>query len=187
MKTLKSPQMDSLVGEYGHGVPVFVNDTIRTGLELFIEKCHADSYNRGWYHDPITGMSLIPGDEKNHATQGTSQDALYHHNQTHLRAFFPYVVATKIALIHSEASEMLEAFRTDQMDDKIPDFAGITAEAADVMIRVGDLMEMLHQFYGADLGGKYDLVAAILAKMPVNNSRPDHALENRRKPGGKKF
>lgn len=69
----------------------------------------------------------------------------------------------KVALVHSELSELLEANRkavTD--DDKIPDFTGEEAEAADAIIRL------------LDMSGRYQwrLGEAIVAKMLVNLNRP---------------
>lgn len=182
------PEMDSAVTDYGYLAPRTISEAIFTGLDLFINKCHVDSYNRGWYLDPITGLSLIP-DDGPVAVHSTGLPASNPVAEQIRESWFPFVVATKIALIHSEASEMLEAFRTDAMDDKIPEFRGITAEAADVMIRVGDLMYMLraHAEVDVDQPFEYNLGLAIQKKMSVNNTRADHALENRRKPNGKKF
>lgn len=69
----------------------------------------------------------------------------------------------KTALVHSELSEMLEANRkSTNSDDKIPEFTGEEAEAADTMIRL------------LDMAGRYNwrLAEAIVAKMLFNLSRP---------------
>lgn len=161
-------------------------EVIESGLALLVQQCYAASYNRGWWHDPITGLSLIPGD--NGAIDYDDPQVA-----EVIRGLFPYVIATKIALIHSEVSEGLEAYRVDAMDDKIP-FPGITAEMGDAVIRIADLMGCLQEAAKAgiilDLTPGYDgynLGAAILTKLPVNVGRPDHDLEKRAKPGGKKF
>src|SRR6218665_3045049 len=76
-------------------------DIVTLAFDLLEQHFHAASYNRGWWHDPITGLSLIPGDESVDGFQTMSMD-----QDVMRRAWFPYVVATKIALIHSETTEM---------------------------------------------------------------------------------
>lgn len=154
---------------------------IEQAFSMLMQHCHAASYNRGWWHDPVTGQSLIPND----ANQLTD----LHYREEFRGAWFPYVVACKIALIHSEVSEMLEAHRRDLDDDKIS-FAGITAEAADVVIRICDLLGMLDTGVQSSPMGRaedYDLGAAILAKIPFNATRADHDLAKRAEPGQKKY
>lgn len=70
--------------------------------------------------------------------------------------------AAKTALVHSELSEMLEANRKPGSDDKIQEFSGEEAEAADTIIRL------------LDMAGRYNwrLGEAIIAKMQHNLSRP---------------
>lgn len=70
---------------------------------------------------------------------------------------------SKTALVHSELSEMLEANRKSiEADDKIPEFTGEEAEAADVIIR---LLDMAGRY-------KWRLGEAITAKMLFNVTRP---------------
>lgn len=72
-------------------------------------------------------------------------------------------IPSKIALMHSELSEMLEADRKAiAHDDHIPDFTGVEAEAADLLIRL------------LDFSGRFNLRLgdAVQAKLLFNLSRP---------------
>lgn len=71
-----------------------------------------------------------------------------------------------IALMHSELSEALEALREgNPSDDKIPEFDSVSAEFADVMIRIADHAKGFH----------YSPAEALVAKMEMNKTRkPKH-------------
>lgn len=70
---------------------------------------------------------------------------------------------SKIALLHSELSELLEANREGNAPSKkIPGYTGEEEEAADLLIRLLDMAGR----YGWDLGG------AVAAKMQHNMTRP---------------
>lgn len=69
----------------------------------------------------------------------------------------------KIALIHSEASELLEGIRhNNPKSDKIPDFLSSEEECADIIIRVLDLAKKRGWRVGE----------AIIAKHKFNQDRP---------------
>lgn len=76
-------------------------------------------------------------------------------------------VATKLALIHGEVSEALEAARLPQpaQDKHLPGYSNFAVELADIVIRVFDLAGR----FGIPLG------EIILAKIEFNRTRePKH-------------
>tara|TARA_R110002020_G_scaffold62613_1_gene167337 strand:+ start:10299 stop:10670 length:372 start_codon:yes stop_codon:yes gene_type:complete len=89
----------------------------------------------------------------------------------------PHVIGTKMCLIHSEVSEMMEGFRKGLPDDKLPHRPMAEVEAADVIIRLLDL---------AGSQG-WDLDGAVREKLEFNSVRPDHKAEARAAFGGKSF
>ena len=87
------------------------------------------------------------------------------------------VVATKLALVHSEISEALEGSRKLSKDDHLPHRSSIEVELGDAVIRILDLSGALG----------LDLVGAILEKLEYNKKRLDHKPEERIKEHGKRF
>jgi NTP pyrophosphatase (non-canonical NTP hydrolase) len=77
----------------------------------FAERCHAASYQAGWWHEP-DGSPIK--DNK-------------------------YAVAVKLILCISEAIEAMEGDRKGLMDDKLPHRSMLEVELADLIIRAGDL------------------------------------------------
>lgn len=88
-----------------------------------------------------------------------------------------YVLATKLALVHSEVSEALEGLRKGRPDDHLPQYPSEHVEVADAVIRLFDYAGAR----GVNLG------EVIAAKLRYNAQRADHKTEARNAPGGKAF
>ena len=88
----------------------------------------------------------------------------------------PRNIGEALMLVCSELSEALEGFRKDLNDHHLPARDNYTVEIADALIRLFDLAG----------GTCKDLAGAFEEKMQYNARRPDHKIENRILPGGKK-
>lgn len=140
--------------QYGNERVMHRVQIIQGGNDLQ-EVCHGAAVRAGWWMDTETGEDVRTWPEK----------------------YFKLWVGTKIALIHSEASEALEGHRKGLMDDKLTDLSMFEVELADIWIRAADL--------AGGLG--FNLGKTVARKLIFNASRPDHKLENRLKEGGKSY
>jgi len=96
------------------------------------------------------------------AWEGISHIVYQNSDEHGFHAGYQNLFPIKIALIHSEISEALEAHRCGvSKDDKIPDFSGAEAELADAVIRIMDLAHIHNLRLGE----------AIIAKMKYNSGR----------------
>jgi len=117
-------------------------------LTALSESIHTDNYERGWWL------------EEDYFSEGR---------------YLANLVASKIALCHSELSEALEGIRKGTSDTHLPHRPAVEVELADTIIRILDLAAFLN----CDIG------AAIEEKLVYNAKRLDHKLSSRSKTGGK--
>jgi len=138
-------------------------ERISNNLNELRDLCFAASFEAGWWE---------PGPEFLEATKGSGW------TDEEIRLFWRKLQRpVKLALVHSEASEMLEGLRKNAKDDKLPHRQADEVEAADLIIRVLDYCGE----QGLDVGG------ALIEKMVFNASRADHKPEARAADGGKNF
>lgn len=126
-----------------------LNKTDAYLINVMVEEIHQDNVKAGWW-------TFANGDDIRNN---------------------PYTFSNKLALVHSELSEALEADRKGLMDDKLPHRPGTAVELADAVIRIFDLA-------GAY---KLDLGHALVEKLAFNAKREDHKRENREAIGGKSY
>lgn len=170
---------------------------IQHEYELLVKlqsQCHQASYNAGWWHHPGTGLPYIPGDSVIAGDPNglnVPWDTIPEHLRKMIVHYWPFVVATKIGLIHSEVSEGLEAHRRGLKDDKLSHRLGLEVELADAMIRQFDIMGAMQR--AADLGvvdpdtHRMNIGEGLFEKMAFNKVRPDHKIAARTATGGKAY
>ncbi|WP_147750804.1 hypothetical protein [Methylobacterium sp. WL120] len=162
-------------------------DAIANAVRVLVEQSHGAMVKAGWHTNIVTGEPLLP-------------------TKT--------IISEKIALIHSELSEALEANRKNLMDDKLTHRGGVEVELADAVLRVTDttgalglseeagaalalILALPRQAVAfamvlrsiAEMAAEYglDLPGAVSEKAAFNAVREDHKVETRLLANGKAF
>lgn len=115
-------------------------------LNELAQKLHATARSKGFYDKQEDLLGYL----KNVAMK---PDLYYYAKKL--------ITSQRLALMHSELSEGLEADRKDLMDDKLPQYKGVHVEAVDALIRILDFL--------AD--EKVDIDAIVEAKNNFNQKR----------------
>lgn len=124
-------------------------EAVEALINKLVYKCFGSALEAGWWHNPKTGEPLDVAAQ----------------------------TPIKLALMHSEISEALEADRKDLMDSHLPSRSGLEVEIADLVIRAFDFCGA----NGLDLGG------AMVEKMAYNAQRNDHKTSSRTEVHGKRY
>ena len=201
--SVRAEAVDNILKQHGSGSAHVVPDKgfsetlVESVLIQLQTECHNASYAAGWWHHPETGYPYIPGDTAitTDAEDGKTIYVPWEHLPPLARQmithYWPILIACRMALIHSETSEAMEAHRKDLFDDKLKHRLGLEAETADAMIRQFDLAGAMQRastlgVVSSDLH-RMNLGGAVREKRAFNKTRPDHKIAARRAAGGKKY
>lgn len=126
-------------------------------LNVLRDRYHNSSVDAGWWAQLEEVLGHLPDELKPVVEQ--------------------WFLATKIALIHSEVSEMMEGLRKGLPDDHLPGRDMEEVEASDILIRLFDYAGFR----------KMDLAGSTYEKGEYNTVRQDHKIQTRAGREGKKF
>lgn len=125
---------------------VLQDSEIIDAIKQLCEQSHATALSKGWWserHELVRAAQTFGGESLKSYAEATVKSGL-------------------IALIHSEASEVLEGIRNKiTSDDKIPEFTAEEAELVDILVRVFDMAAAFNLRLGE----------ALIAKMAMNKGR----------------